>query len=140
MTKRFAHDYVTFDKYGISHVRCMVCNRTVKSRMEEPSKVDPSKFVYVLGNHSNFRSFAVLLSDNSVAFVVSCDECVNTEIGEHEAESLTIQIARGRKQELMHHARPDGVISGAYEESLNIKKVIRRLNDEELKVMFGGKA
>lgn len=131
--------YITFDKYGAVSVACMNCGSVVKSRMEEPSKIDPSKMVYVLGVHSDYREIAVLLSDNSLAHIVVCDRCVNIDITEKEAELITKQIALGKRAELEHAGREQRVIENSVLNTLNFKKVIRRFTDEELKEIFGGK-
>lgn len=137
-TELFTKDYVTYDQYGLAEVRCMATNIPIKSRMEEPSKLDPKRFVYVLGNHSNYREFPVLLSDGSVSFLMVCTDMENVPIGVSEAARITKQIYDAKKIELESQGKPKEVVNAVLDGLALKKKVLRRLTPQEINEKFGG--
>lgn len=138
MIDLFSHDYVTYDQYGLAQVRCMATNVPIKTRMEEPSRLDPKRFVYVVGKHHNYREIPVLLSDGSTSFLMVSQEMEDMEIGEEEAARITQQLIRAKKLELDNAGRPREVVASVIEGMSERKKVLRRLTKQEIKQRFGG--
>lgn len=137
-TDLFTQPYLTYDKYGLFEVRCMASNKPIKTRMEEPSKIDPKKFVYVIGTHPNYREFPVLLSDNTISFLMVSDEYQNTDITPEYADRISKQIHDAKKSELEYQGKTKEFINVALEK-ITSKRVIRRLTLDEIKTHFGGK-
>lgn len=137
-TNYFTKDYLTYDNYGLAEIRCMACNIPIKTRMEEPSKINPSRFVYVLGKHANYREIPVLLSDNSISFVMVCSDMENLPITEKEAPLISHQICNAKRMELEYEGRPNDLIEVVLNNMIAKKRVLRRLTPQEIKERFGG--
>ena len=137
-TDLFTNPYITYDKYGLFEVRCMASNKPIKTRMEEPSKIDPKRFVYVMGTHPNYREFPVLLSDDSIAFIMVSDEYKDMDITPEYADRISSQIYQAKRSELESQGKTKDFIDTALEKVSN-RKVIRRINLDEIKTYFGGK-
>jgi hypothetical protein len=138
MIDLFTCDYIEYDKYGLKEIRCMASGTPIKTRMEEVSKLDPSKIIYVMGQHPEFRSFPVLMKDDSVAFIMVSDKYENVEIGEKEAERISTQILRAKRIELESHGFTKDIIESELDNAKERKQVIRRLTLEEIRKRFGG--
>lgn len=134
----FTHDYLTYDKYGLAEMRCMASNVPIKSRMEEVSKKDPSRLVYVLGKHSNYCEIPVLMEDHSVAFLVLSKDYKDIPIETEEAKLISQQLLRAKRMELEDQKWPEDVIEAVLFNMEKKKKVLRRLTPQEIKQKFGG--
>jgi len=130
--------YLTYDKYGLCEVRCMYCDKSIKSRMEEPSKIDPKRFVYAISKHANYREIPVLLSDSTVAFLMVCDEHEGLSLSVDDLELFSQMILDGKKLEMENQGRPKAIIDATLEH-LSKKRVVRRLTQQEINERFGGK-
>jgi len=137
-TDLFTNDYVTYDQYGLVEARCMATNVPIKTRMEEPSRLDSKRFVYVVGKHANYREIPVLLADNSVSFLMVSSEMEHVVVGEPEAAKITDQIIRAKQLELENAGRSREIVSAVIAGMRDKKKVLRRLTPQEIKKIFGG--
>lgn len=137
MTDLFKKDYVEFDQYGLKEVRCMACGLPIKTRMEEVSRLDPSKIIYVVGKHPNYREVPVLLAnEKSCVFLMFCDGCQDISV-EENALAFSVQIERGFKLRYESEGKTKEFME-AMDGVRDEKRVLRRLTPEEIKKRFGG--
>lgn len=129
--------YLTYDNLGLKEVRCMYCDKPIKSRMEEPSKIDPKRFVYGISKHANYREMPVRLSDNTVALLMVCDEHEYLDLTVEDMDLFSQMIVDGKRMELESHGRPKDVIEATIKH-LSKKRVLRRLTLQEINDLFGG--
>jgi len=80
----FDHNYTVCDDFGVKELKCMCCGAQIGGRTytEVPSRTNPAVMEKVMtyGYHSNIRFKEIELSDNSVAQIMICQDCVNESI------------------------------------------------------------
>lgn len=138
MTDLFQKDYVEFDQYGLKEVRCMACSLPIKTRMEEVSRLDPSRIIYVVGKHPNYKEIPVLLTnEKSCVFLMFCDGCQDISI-EDNALPLSLLIERGWKLKYEAEGKAKDFIAALTDNAREDKRILRRLTPQEIKQRFGG--
>lgn len=134
-TDLFKHDYISIDEYGIKDIRCMASGNVVAHREEHQSEKYPGKTSFKLMRHSDYREIPHLLADNSISFLIFCDEYKGTDLTPEQLELVSDQIKRAKIMELKHSGKTDDFIEKVMA-NIERKKVIRRLTNEEVSERF----
>ena len=100
-------DYIDFDEFGITEIRCMQCYKPIATR-EEVYKQHPSNnriqtVSYKLRRWSTFRQTRIELSDNTYAEPFVCEDCLNIAV--LDEDKFVDEIKKGWKKELIHAKR-----------------------------------
>lgn len=125
----YSADYLTFDSFGISEVRCMRCNTPVAVR--DYVEVRGEK---VLGMRklSNWRYRMVEMDNGTYADAIICQDCESKSV---EDEKLLEQIKKGWVQELQTKGVPKETMDAHNKrwEKVAVKKVKAVENPVEIK-------
>lgn len=104
----FSHEYLIFDEFGLKQVLCLACSKPIKTRSELKSDLYPKLVVRELARHADYREIPILLKNGRIAFIMVCDECKFVNIGEKEAEDISLQLNAGLKLQLEYEGKlPD---------------------------------
>lgn len=101
----YTKDYVEWDEFGMSRVRCMCCNTPVIERAYKSmrSVKDPTKSVevMVLRRLPNHREVIVTLSDGSTTGLPHCAACAThpDPVDYVEAQKLRLKTLEKEMQE-----------------------------------------
>lgn len=110
MSNRFIRPYILYDEFGEKAILCMSCGKTIKSRTEVLSKMEPNRVIRELAKHADYREIPVLLSDKNILFLMVCDDCKFVDIGEKEAPLVTNQIKEAIRSQLTWSGKTEDVI------------------------------
>lgn len=127
---KFEHDYLIFDEFGEKEILCMSCGKSIKSRSEIVSQVDPSRVIREMSKHADYREIPVYLSDGNIAFIMVCDECKFTEIDEQNARNITNQIQQALASQLRWQGKTDDIIEEILKQIQ--RRVIRKADIHEV--------
>lgn len=132
----FEHNYLVFDEFGEKEILCMSCGKTIKSRAEVMSKMEPGMVIREMSKHADYREVPVSLSDGNISFIMVCDDCKFVDIRKEEAEKITNQIKNAFKTQMIWTGKTEDVI----EATLNKvdRKVIRKAELEEVTAAMKG--
>lgn len=130
-TDWFDHDYLIMDEFGRKEIRCMACAKVIGTRHEKPSEKFSKRTFADFMKFPDYCEMPFLLKDNSIAFLMFCDEHCDIEISEENAAKMTGQLQRAKRAEVEFMGRrrkyADQIL-----ERFSQKIVVRRMTPEEL--------
>lgn len=128
----FDHDYLVMDEFGRKELLCMCCGKKVAGRVERESEKFRGKTSLDFMKFADYREVPFFLKDNSIAFLIFCDEHKNVE---PDADKLSQQIRRARIMDLKNSGKTQDFIDEVMA-NFERKSVIRKLTGEEIREKF----
>lgn len=94
--------YLVYDEFGLKEVRCMSCEKPIKSRMEIRSSSDKNVIIREIAKHADYREIPMILESGQIAFIMVCDDCKFKELepailSERLTDALRIQLQQEGK-------------------------------------------
>ena len=127
---RFDKDYLVYDEFGLVEVHCMACDKTIKSRQEIKSQLDPNRIIREVAKHADYKEIPIVFSDGNIAFLMVCDECKFIEIDEMKAERITTQLNRALRLQLEWEGKEPEIVDEMVMRAE--RKVLRKAEASEL--------
>lgn len=129
----FEHDYLVMDEFGRKELKCMASGKTVAARIERESEKFKGKTSFDFMKYADYREIPFWLNDNSIAFLIFCDEQKEVVVGEEEAKKLSDQLRRARRLELTYSGKTSDFIEMHMEKFEKKLPVLRKLTGEEIR-------
>lgn len=128
----FEHDYLVMDEFGRKELLCMYCGKKVAGRVERESEKFRGKTSFDFMKFSDYCEIPFFLKDNSIAFLIFCDEHKNND---PDTDKLSQQIRRAKIMEMRNSGKTQDFIDQVMVNFEN-KSVIRKLTGEEIRKLF----